>query len=206
MVPDYGEGVAAPGEVETAHQAGAKGRKLGGFGSFFHLAIRFFGALSPAGPSPADAAWAAARLSADEQRLFSRMSGPDKRHAVGVARQALLLAGEDGLGEEELPAGFVAAALLHDVGKIESRLGTFGRVFATLLAIGLGRSRLQAWKGRIGQEVSKYLAHDRIGAELLETAGSTELTVNWARDHHLPPARWRLDSKLAGYLKEADGD
>lgn len=179
---------------------------LAGFGSLWHLAMRFFGALSPAGPSPQDAAWADERLSEQERALFARMSGPDRRHAVGVARDALRLAEDDGLSEAELPAGFFPAALLHDVGKVESRLGTFGRVLATLLAIGLGRRRLQAWQGPIGSQFSRYLAHDRLGSELLEAAGSEALAVSWARDHHLPAERWRVEAKLAGYLKAADGD
>ena len=51
-----------------------------------------------------------------------------------------------------------------------------------------------------------YLAHDRLGAELLRGAGSNELTSTWAREHHLPPARWTVDSRVADALKEADGD
>ncbi len=171
--------------------------------------MRFFGALSPAGPAPEDATWADERLSPAERELFSRMSGPDRRHAVGVAREALRLAGEDGLSEGELPDGFVAAGLLHDVGKVESRLGTFGRVAATVLTIVLGRARVErhggSGRGPLA-EVARYLAHDRIGAGLLEVAGSAELTVRWAREHHLPASRWQVDPRLASYLKEADGD
>ncbi len=39
-----------------------------------------------------------------------------------------------------------------------------------------------------------YLAHDRLGAELLQRAGSNELTTTWAREHHLSPARWTVDN------------
>ncbi len=179
---------------------------LGGFGSAWHLAVRFFGALSPAGPSPQDACWAEECLSPPERELFARMSGPDRRHGIGVARDALRLALEDGLSESELPPGFAAAGLLHDVGKVRSRLGTFGRVLATVLAIGFGRSRACRWQGRFGSEVAKYLAHDRIGAELLEASGSDQFTVRWAREHHLPAEAWQLDRVIASYLKEADGD
>ena len=201
--------VAGTGRVAPSARPRARAGTLAGFGSPFHLAARFFGALSPAGPPPEDTRWAHERLSPGERELFSRMSGPDRRHAVGVARESLRLAGEDGLAEDELPGGFVAAGLLHDVGKVESRLGTFGRVAATVLTIVLGRSRVErlggSGRGPLA-EVARYLAHDRIGARLLEQAGSAELTIRWSREHHLPASRWQTEPQLASYLKEADGD
>jgi HD domain len=177
-----------------------------GFGSWHHLAGRFFGALSPAGPPANDEAWARAALLEGERALWARMSGPDRRHAVGVAREAIQLLGY------EPPREVVAAALLHDVGKVESSLGTFARVGVTLAAMTAGRKRLLEWAGpspagrSLRARVGLYLAHDRVGAELLESAGSHDLTVTWTREHHLPPARWTVDSKVAGALKAADGD
>jgi hypothetical protein len=180
-----------------------------GFGSWKHLAERFFGALSPAGPAPEDEAWACSSLLDGELVLWDRMSGPDRRHAVGVARETVRL-----LEPGSPPREVVAAALLHDVGKVESDLGTFARVGVTLAAMGAGRNRLvqwssaapagprPSWRARIGM----YLAHDRLGAELLQHAGSNELTSTWAREHHLPSARWSLDSRVAEALKTADGD
>jgi hypothetical protein len=181
-----------------------------GFGSWGHLAGRFFGALSPAGPSASDEEWALSSLLDGEQVLWHSMSGPDRRHAVGVARETVRL-----LGPNPQPREVVAAALLHDVGKVESGLGTFARVGVTLAAMGAGRTRVltwagssssgpgrPSWRGRVGM----YLAHDRLGAELLQGAGSNELTWTWAREHHLPAARWTVDSRVADALKAADGD
>ncbi|MGH9107381.1 MAG: hypothetical protein ACRDZX_16455, partial [Acidimicrobiales bacterium] len=110
------------------------------FGSWRHLAGRFFGALSPAGPPAPDETWALGSLLEDEQALWRRMPGPDRRHAVGVARDAARL-----LAPAHVPREVVAAALLHDVGKLEASLGTFSRVAVTLAAMGLGRRRLLAW-------------------------------------------------------------
>ncbi|HEX4979851.1 MAG TPA: hypothetical protein VFV35_07295, partial [Acidimicrobiales bacterium] len=73
-----------------------------------HLARRFVGSLRPGGPPPADEAWVAGWLSPAELRLWRRMSGADRRHAVGVARDVCAR------GFDQTPA--VAAALLHDVG------------------------------------------------------------------------------------------
>ncbi len=181
----------------------------GGFGSWHHLAGRFFGALSPAGPPASDEAWARGTLLDGEQALWARMSGPDRRHAVGVARESIRL-----LDDDAPPREVVAAALLHDVGKVESSFGTFARVGITLAAMTAGRKRLVGWAGQSPEgsgpsgtgRVGLYLAHDRVGADLLERAGSHQLTVTWAREHHMPSTRWTVDSKVGGALKAADGD
>ena len=39
----------------------------------------------------------------------------------------------------------VAAALLHDVGKIESGIGTWARAAVTIVAMVIGRGRVAAW-------------------------------------------------------------
>ena len=120
-----------------------------------------------------------------EHDLWRRMSGADRRHAVGVARRV-----ERALGHEATRP-VLAAALLHDVGKIESGLGTYGRVVATLSA----RSPAPTWPPRGGgsegfaRRVGLYLQHDRLGGDLLELAGSDPLTVAWAREHHRPDDR-----------------
>jgi len=161
-----------------------------------HLVRRFVGSLKPGDPPPADEAWARDVLLAGERPLWDRMSGPDRRHAVGVARRT-----EAALGHRATRP-VVAAALLHDVGKVEAGLGTFARVGATVLAGVAGRERLARRRGRLG----RYLRHDVVGAELLAAAGSDPLTRTWAREHHLPPARWTVDPEVGAALKAADDD
>jgi hypothetical protein len=170
----------------------------GEFGSWRHLSGRFFSALSPRGPAPADEAWAVGNLLEEERALWHLLSGPDRRHALGVARQAVHL-----LGSEPHPRDFVAAALLHDVGKVESSLGTFARVGVTLAALVVGRSRLLHWA--VGQRAS-VVTHDRLGSTLLDRAGSDPLTVSWAAEHHSPPELWTVDANVGAALKAADGD
>ena len=89
----------------------------------------------------------------------------------------------------------LAAALLHDVGKVESGLGTFGRVVATVIGPGRARGRL-----------STYLRHDIIGAELLTAAGARPLVTTWAGEHHLPSERWTVPPEVGAALKAADDD
>lgn len=180
----------------------------GEFGSAGHLAIRFFTALWPGGPPAHDEAWALGNLLPGERELWHRMSGPDRRHAVGVARQAIkTLEG----GGASVPREVVAAALLHDVGKVETGLGTFARVGVTLAAIVAGRERLASGGENAGgnglrRRTAIYLTHDKVGARLLRQAGSDPLTATWAEQHHMPPSRWTLDAKVAHALKDADGD
>ncbi len=134
-------------------------------------------------------------LRAGEHDLWQRMSGPDRRHAAGVAHDVAAR-----LGAEATPP-VLAAAILHDVGKVESGLGTLARVPATVAGL-VARDRATRGTGR----VARYLRHDAIGAALLEAAGSDRLVVAWAREHHLPPDRWTLPRPIADALKAADGD
>lgn len=171
----------------------------------WHLVLRFAASLAPSGPRQRSQAWALSQLTPDEGRLFARMSGPDRRHAIGVARRAL---------HERSEPGMAAAALLHDVGKLESGLGTFGRVWATLAALALGRDRVVSWEllpagpplAERRRRMALYLQHDRLGAALLERVGSNGLAIAWAREHHLPPQRWSVDRGIGEILKAADGD
>ena len=129
-----------------------------------------------------------------ELALWRQMSRPDRRHAVRVARQV-----QASLGDQAEPP-VLAAALLHDVGKVASGLGTFGRVAATVA--GLARSEARAGDGR----VARYLRHDVLGAEMLAAAGSDPLTVAWAREHHLTYDRWSVPRPVGEILKSADDD
>jgi hypothetical protein len=157
-----------------------------------HLVRRFFGSVVPGGPPAADEAWVAGLLSEAELLLWRRMSGADRRHAVGVARR--VDARLPGAGTPPL-----VAALLHDVGKIESGLGTFERVLATL-------ARPLKQSERMPERWSTYYKHPVLGGELLDLAGSDPLVVTWAREHHLPADGWTLPPDVAAALKAADDD
>jgi predicted HD phosphohydrolase len=154
-----------------------------------HLAKRFFGSLSRREPAASDTQWATAQLLPGEEQLWHQMSVADRRHAIGVAREVVRMLGD------RADRAVIAAALLHDVGKVDSNLGTLVRVVATVLNRRTGDGRL-----------ARYRRHDQIGAELLEAAGSASLTVAWAREHHLPSDRWTVPTELSSALKAADDD
>lgn len=129
----------------------------------WHLAARFFTSLSPAPASDEDEAWVASQLLPAEHELWVQLSNPDRRHCSAVGRR--FLAARPAATREE-----IAGAILHDVGKIECDLGTFGRVLATL----------------VGPRTPKFRAyhdHEAIGAEMARAAGSDPATVELIGGH-----------------------
>ncbi len=167
-----------------------------------HLALRFLGSLRPGPPSPIDEAWVRAQLIDGERRIWERLSNPDRRHAVGVARAVVAELGPD------TDRAVVAAALLHDCGKVISGYRTPARVAATLVWAVADHGRATDWleRGRPWRRLAHYRLHPELGAELLAEAGSDPLTVGWAADHHRPPDAWRVDARIGSVLSACDGD
>jgi len=169
-----------------------------------HLISRFFGSLWPGGPNPEQTEWAESQLLAGEVDLWRRMSGPDRRHAAGVARRV-----QRSLGDEATRP-VLAAALLHDVGKTEAGVGTYGRVIATVSGAAIGRDQgtITDWTRTRGftRKVGLYLQHPKLGGDLLAMAGSDPLTEAWARQHHLPEDDWTIPVDVGQALKAADDD
>jgi len=168
-------------------------RRLGNLG---HLARRWAGSLSPRPPAPSDERWALGWLGPGEATLWSRLSNPDRRHAIGVARRVVDAAGPD------VERWIVAAALLHDCGKLDSGLGTSARVAATVWAGVRGRARASRGGGRI----ARYLRHDEIGAGLLAQASADPRTIAWAGEHHRPERTWTVPTSAGNLLRAADDD
>ena len=166
-----------------------------------HLARRFFGSLRPGGPSAADRAWVQETLTDAEFALWERMSNADKRHAAQVGRDVHATL-------PDAPQGVLAAALLHDVGKVQSGLGTYMRVVATLSVAVAGRDAVPGWRQQRGivRRIGLYCDHPAIGADLLEMAGSDPIAVAWAREHHLPPDEWTIPDDYAEAIDAADND
>ncbi len=116
-------------------------------------------------------------LQPGERALWSQFSNPDRRHAIVVARRFVTR-----LPADEQTRAATAAALLHDVGKLRSGLGTWARVAATLV-------------GPRGRRFSEYHDHETIGVEMLQAAGSAPLTI--ALVGRLPTAPAGLSAALA---------
>jgi hypothetical protein len=161
-----------------------------------HLSRRFAASLRRGGPAEADEAWARTHLNHGERRLWGRMSGPDRRHAVAVARRV-----EAELGPAATPT-VVTTALLHDVGKIVAGLGTGGRVVATVSVAVAGEDRARG----LTRGVGLYVDYPTLGVDLLEQAGSDPMVIAWSRQHHLPADRWTIDPEVGVALAAADDD
>ena len=127
-----------------------------------HLARRWATSLSRREPAEVDTAWAESHLLNGELQLWRRLGAPDRRHAIVVARRFASMA--------TWTRDEIAGALLHDIGKLDSPLGTTGRVVATVVGPRTARFR-------------RYHDHERIGAEMLVAAGSSPTTIELVRGH-----------------------
>ncbi len=137
-----------------------------------HLVRRFAGSLSRRAPSAVDAAWAESHLLGPEAELWRSMPAADRRHTVTVARRFVAL--RPAAARDE-----VAGALLHDVGKVASGLGTLGRVAATVAGPRTDRFR-------------RYHDHEALGAALAAGAGSAPATVALIRGDAAPEVQAAL--------------
>jgi hypothetical protein len=124
--------------------------------SAVHLAKRFFGALGRAPIGESQIELVQTTLLDSEFALWSAMMSIDKKHSIKVMSRFKQI-------YPQATATQVRASLLHDVGKLESNLGVFARVLATIV-------------GERGSRFAKYHAHEKIGAQMLRQAGSDEET------------------------------
>ena len=165
-----------------------------------HLVRRFFASLRHQTPRAAEEAWLLAMLSPAEAELYRRQPAIDRHHSVNCA-----LAAREQLGARASRAVIVASAL-HDVGKADTDLATFGRVGATVAGKVVPASRLCAWEAQPGLRgrMARYAHHDKRGARMLMDAGSHPMVVAWAQEHHEPAASWSIDPAIAQVLFDAD--
>lgn len=133
------------------------------FRETWHLVARFFTSLSSAPPPPEDEAWVAGVLAPAEHALWVQMGNQDRRHSALVARRFADRRPQATRAE-------LAGAMLHDVGKIDCGLGTFGRVAATLV-------------GPHGRRFRAYHDHEEIGARMAAGAGADPATVDLIAGH-----------------------
>ena len=163
-----------------------------------HLTGRFFESLRPVEPDKSDVDWVRPTLTDSEYACWASMSRADRVEAIAVARRA----------EAALGAGcyerWLAAALLHDVGKIDAGFGPFRRAAATVIATVAGHDRVRRWQNRIGY----YIGHDDRGAARLRMVGARPEAVAWAAAHHRPrtwPATG-IPPEVCAALAAADGE
>ncbi len=148
-----------------------------------HLSRRFVGALWWGSPPSVDDAWVRTFITPAEYEVWVRLANHDRRHSIGVARRVqVALAGTEHADQPE----WLEAALLHDVGKLDARLGVFGRVGATLAGSAAGHDMADVWatKRGITRRVGLYLKHGELGGTRIRLAGGSEPAARWAEAHH----------------------
>jgi putative nucleotidyltransferase with HDIG domain len=172
-----------------------------------HLSGRFVRALWPGPPRADDVAWVERVLTPNGFALFRRQPNHDQRHAIGVARDV-----EARLADTEYADDprWLSAALLHDIGKLASGLGVYGRVVATVSGAVAGRDHAGAWSASSGftRRVGLYLRHAELGADRLRLAGEPEEAALWAASHH-DPSTWGdlgIPAPVVEALDAADND
>jgi hypothetical protein len=178
-----------------------------------HLVSRFFTSLFPRRLDEQTTAWVHRALASGELHLWEGLDRADRAEAVGVAQrfEAELAATELNETGREVDPDWIAAALLHDVGKQASAFGPVGRVLATVVVALAGKDRARAWArhaGGVRARIGRYAAHDTLGAELLEVAGSSPAAREWAGAHHRPD-RWAgtgIPLDVCRALARADGE
>jgi len=160
-----------------------------------HLAKRTLWSLRKPAPDPAGQAWLVDLLNPEEAELYWQFDEVDRAHAIRCAQAV-----------EDQETTIVVASAMHDVGKIDASLGTPGRVVATLCGLFMS-DRARGWpanrRGLRGR-IARYLDHADRGAARLIAAGSSELAVDWAREHHLSEHRRTMDPSMWQLLHEAD--
>jgi hypothetical protein len=148
-----------------------------------HLATRFFRALWPGSPRERDTAWVESLLEPGELALWRRLPNHDRRYSIRVAKNVeARLVGTEYAGQSR----WLAAALLHDVGKLDAGLGVVGRSAATVIGAAAGSARVERWASATGfrRRVAWHRQHDERGAERIRAAGGRDEAARWALAHH----------------------
>jgi hypothetical protein len=134
-----------------------------------HLTKRWWLSLTSRGPDAKQNAWAESFLTEPERELWLQMGVQDRSHAVLVAER--FMAARPGATRPEM-----VAALLHDVGKVNSQLGTWSRVGATIVPLRVLPQR--AGLGGLRRRWESYHNHEQIGIQMLESIGADCATID----------------------------
>ena len=128
-----------------------------------HLVKRFFGSFHSTPLDAVEQVWVQEVLSDREFDLWKSQATVDQRHSFDIAHRFLQIRPNATRDER-------AGALLHDIGKIDARLGVVARVIATLVPLPTRR-------------FSMYRHHQAHGAQLLKTICCSEETIALVAGH-----------------------
>ena len=137
-------------------------------GSAGHLIRRFFDVIKARPLTEGELETVTDWLTKAELDLFLSQPVPDQRHGYEAGQHIVA----SGVTTVEV----ISAAAVHDIGKRHAHLGVFGRSAASVLIL--------AELDSLWSRARTYRNHGDIAAEELATAGSSRLSVEFARHHH----------------------
>ena len=152
-----------------------------------HLSGRFVGALWPGPPRAEPTSRGSSRCSPRRASRSCRRQ-PNHDRATRSASPATCRRGSPAPSTPTIRAGS-PAALLHDIGKLDARLGVYGRVVATMSGAAAGREHRRA-RGRRRAASPAGSASTCATPSSAPTAsasrGEPEEAALWAAAHHDP--------------------
>ncbi|MDI6619137.1 MAG: HDIG domain-containing protein [Clostridiales bacterium] len=130
-------------------------------------------------------------LNKKEYDLFMKLPPYERAHALNTAFTV------QGFGDIDNKEIIVKAALLHDIGKVGSGIGIFGKSILVLTD-----KFFPDFSHKLSQKIDMfkiYYKHPEIGAKLLESIGTDKKVILLVENHH-------SNKYIKGieYLKKAD--
>lgn len=133
--------------------------------------------------APADQNWVRSVLTPAELDLWARQSDYDQRHAVRVARRVESRLARTVHRGDML---WLSAALMHDIGKLQSDLSMHERAIATLASKVVSVATARRWASSatgLKRRIGLYLIHGEVGSSMIRESGGREEVAAWAEVH-----------------------
>lgn len=150
-----------------------------------HLVGRFFDVLTAKPLTESERLAVMSWLPARFAEVFFAQGDPDQRHGYHAAQSVVA----QGFGDD-----VIVAALMHDVGKRQSRLGVIHRSLATLMVL---------LHLPLTRRMAAYRDHGLLAAEELKLLHASSLVVDFARHHH-GSRPGSIESRIWDALQVAD--
>jgi putative nucleotidyltransferase with HDIG domain len=120
---------------------------------------------------------------AEESELWMRQPDYDQTHAFYTARNFARRDAGTSLEGENL---WLAAALLHDIGKSAANLTPRERIIAAPLGKLVKRTTARLWASRASGSLRRlglFLTHGDVGARMIRETGGREIVAEWCELH-----------------------
>ena len=173
---------------------------------FFRLVGRAIDLLRHARCNPADQEWVWSILMPAEFDLWTKLPAHDQYHTVRVAQKVQQRLAQTQQANDDR---WLGAALMHDIGKLESNLSGPERVIANLVGKSISLSKARRWAtagSGLSRRIGLYLIHGSVGAEMLRATGARNELAAWAEVHqeYQFPAGLKIPRVVIRALSDSD--